>query len=750
MAGRSRPFSISRLRTRLVLLTLIAVTPALLVVAGLQFLTRDRMRDETLESYTRSAVLVAAQVATAFETLAQLLDTVGHVPVLRLGGEPCRAFLESAFRAQQGAYTNLIVFSPDGSPICSANGVPPTTDVYRRAGFQRALATSRTTLGEPIGAGGGRLLVAVIHPVLDATGRAEYVITAGVSLERLNQQLAVATVLPGVTIAITDRQANLLAQHPNDSDAPAVSATTDGTWHALSDTQGTGAPADVSASLWQAFLVPTRFDAGLVLTMSLDPAIVFAGSDRLFWWQAGLLAVLTLLVTAAGLAAGDGFVLRPVRSLSQTLDRLAGGNLEARAELDGGAPGIGEIGEAVSGMADALAERMRALVASESLYRHLFEEHPHPLFIYDADTLALLAVNQATADQYGYSREVFSTLTLADLHLEADAPAVRATYEGELRRSRHTWHHRTREGRSLDVLLLVTPVPWQGRQAGLALAENVTERTRLEAELRQAQKLKALGQLAGGVAHDFNNLLTAILGYSNLVADALPPGDASRADISEVIDAANRAASLTRQLLAFGRKQILAPDVLTLGDHMKEVAPMIERLVGEQIRVTVAATDTGRVTADPTQLTQVIMNLAVNARDAMPGGGTLHIDTADLVTTSRGGNEDAVPPGAYVTLTVRDSGCGMDAATAEQVFEPFFTTRPLGHGTGLGLATVHGIVTQSGGHVSVRSAPGQGTTFTVLLPRAEEDARAPRPQHGTPEPTSQAGPDSARTRSICS
>jgi len=296
----------------------------------------------------------------------------------------------------------------------------------------------------------------------------------------------------------------------------------------------------------------------------------------------------------------------------------------------------------------------------------------------------------------------------------------------------------------------VTPVPWQGRQAGLALAENVTERTRLEAELRQAQKLKALGQLAGGVAHDFNNLLTAILGYSNLVADALPPGDASRADISEVIDAANRAASLTRQLLAFGRKQILAPDVLTLGDHMKEVAPMIERLVGEQIRVTVAATDTGRVTADPTQLTQVIMNLAVNARDAMPGGGTLHIDTADLVTTSRGGNEDAVPPGAYVTLTVRDSGCGMDAATAEQVFEPFFTTRPLGHGTGLGLATVHGIVTQSGGHVSVRSAPGQGTTFTVLLPRAEEDARAPRPQHGTPEPTSQAGPDSARTRSICS
>jgi nitrogen-specific signal transduction histidine kinase len=250
---------------------------------------------------------------------------------------------------------------------------------------------------------------------------------------------------------------------------------------------------------------------------------------------------------------------------------------------------------------------------------------------------------------------------------------------------------------------------------------DITERKSLEAQLRQAQKMEAIGQLAGGVAHDFNNLLTAIRGYADLVARTLADSDRRHADVDEIIKAADRAAGLTRQLLAFSRKQVLRPALIDLNALLADTSRMLRRVIGEDIElVTKLAPDLSPVLADVGQLEQVVMNLAVNARDAMPRGGRLSI-TTDHVTLddSCAMHGGPVLPGPYVMLAVVDTGVGMDETTKQRIFEPFFTTKEPGRGTGLGLATVYGIVEQSGGYLWVYSQPGHGATFKVFLPRAE-------------------------------
>jgi len=249
---------------------------------------------------------------------------------------------------------------------------------------------------------------------------------------------------------------------------------------------------------------------------------------------------------------------------------------------------------------------------------------------------------------------------------------------------------------------------------------------RSEEKLRQAQKLEAIGQLAGGVAHDFNNLLTAIMGYGQLLTRRVEAHGQARRDVDEILRAADRAAALTRQLLAFSRQQVLDPRVLDLNAAVSEMDKMLRRLVGEDIDfVTAPAADLGRVKVDPGQIEQVLMNLVVNARDAMPEGGKLTIETANVELGAGYANDRLdVSPGPYVMLAVSDTGCGMSRETAARVYEPFFTTKALGKGTGLGLSTVHGIVKQSGGHIELYSELGEGTTFKVYLPRVEESAEA--------------------------
>jgi two-component system cell cycle sensor histidine kinase/response regulator CckA len=290
-----------------------------------------------------------------------------------------------------------------------------------------------------------------------------------------------------------------------------------------------------------------------------------------------------------------------------------------------------------------------------------------------------------------------------------------------------------RDGRRFEAEWAVAPIrDAAGLRSGhVAVARDRSRERALEAQVARIQRMEAVGQLAAGIAHDFNNLLAAASGYAELLREPLPPGDPRRADLEQIIAATDRGATLVRQLLAFSRRAVMQPEVIDLGEVIGGVVPMLRRLLGEQVELaTRNGEDLGRVMADPSQLEQVLVNLATNARDAMPSGGRLTIETRNVDLDEAYASAHAgVTPGPYVLLAVSDTGIGMEPETLAHMFEPFFTTKGPERGTGLGLATVHGIVNQTGGHVWAYSEPGQGTSFKVYLPRIEEAAASRKAAH---------------------
>ncbi len=382
---------------------------------------------------------------------------------------------------------------------------------------------------------------------------------------------------------------------------------------------------------------------------------------------------------------------------------------------------VGSVGAVIV----ALAYGRTARVVAAQRYRVLFERHPLPMWVFDGDTMGFLSVNEAAQRTYGYSADEFSRMTLRDIRLPEDQAELDARPWSHDDDVQLVTRHVTKAGQLLDVRIRAQPVPFQGRDARLVLIENITGQRALEAQLRQSQKMEAIGQLAGGIAHDFNNLLTAIRGYATLTLDSLPAHDPLRQDVLEIERAGERATALTGQLLAFSRKQILQERVLSLNAVVNELAPMLARLVGEHIHVRTLTRATGLVKADPSQLEQVLMNLVVNARDAVGVSGEITIETTDVVIDELYiETHTAARPGPHVLLAVSDTGSGMSPDVQARAFEPFFTTKGPGQGTGLGLATVYGIIKQSGGHLYIYSEPDRGTTMKVYLPRTD-DAPAP-------------------------
>lgn len=371
-----------------------------------------------------------------------------------------------------------------------------------------------------------------------------------------------------------------------------------------------------------------------------------------------------------------------------------------------------------------LAEERDALLARLQLQ---FERIPLAYVQFDAD-LRVTDWNPAAERIFGFAKEEvlgmgppYEKIVPVSFRAEAE-PLLARIRAGDM--SAHSVNpNLTKDGRTITCEWFNTPlVDEGGRFTGLlCLAQDLTERLLLEEQLRQAQKMEAFGQLAGGVAHDFNNLLTIINGYSDIVLDTLPADDPNRELLAEIHKAGQRSAGLTRQLLAFSRQQVLALRVLDLNAVVGNTASMLRRVIGEDVKLTTTmASGLWPVKADPGQIEQILLNLAVNARDAMPTGGKLTIETSNIeLDEIYVASHPGARAGSHVLLAVSDTGCGMSAAVQAKIFEPFFTTKGPGKGTGLGLATVYGIVKQSGGHVDVYSKVGVGTSFKIYLPRTE-------------------------------
>jgi PAS domain S-box-containing protein len=387
-----------------------------------------------------------------------------------------------------------------------------------------------------------------------------------------------------------------------------------------------------------------------------------------------------------------------------------------------------------------VTERKRAeeaLRKSEERYRELFENANDMIYTHDLEG-NYFSFNKAAERITGYSREEAATMNVTQLlppgELELGREQLRRKVAGEVTTTAYETEIVAKGGRRVPLEISSRLIlDERGRPVGVqGIARDVTERKRLADQLQQAQKMEAVGKLAGGVAHDFNNLLTVITGRAQMVLKRLPPGDPLRRDADLIEQTAQRAASLTHQLLAFSRRQVLSPKVVDLNRVLAGLEAMLRRMVGDGIElVLVPGADLGRVHVDPGQIEQVITNLVLNASDAMPEGGRLTVETAnvELEATPRGGLQ-----GPCVMLAVSDTGRGMDAETRAHLFEPFFTTKARGRGTGLGLSTVYGIVEQSGGTIQVESEPGHGTTIRVSLPRTERVVEVGEPVHSLAPP----------------
>jgi PAS domain S-box-containing protein len=621
---------------------------------------------------------------------------------------------------------HLDVLGPDGTVVCSSEPVTESggSAVYVGATWLPTALRAPATGGPVVDARTGRQAVVVSEPIAGRGLVVAFVDLVAVGAAAGNQFGGAR----GLELLITGTGGEVVLTRWPDGARWAGSHVREGR---LSVPDG----VDV-AGVRRVYGRATVEGAGWAVLAGADREQALALARRSARRQA-LIATVGLVAGLAATWVVYRRITRPIARLRAAVHGAAESGVPSAAVPLGGPREIGELGAEFAGLLEAvdreLTERRRAEELArehERNYRTLFDSSPFPMYLYDATTLALVAANEAAADYYGYSRDTLLTLTVTDLCPDDDAAArARAEATGPVERA-HRQRNRKRDGTLTVVDVTSHATSFAGHTVRCAVVDDVTDREHLERRLRQSDRLESLGQLAGGIAHDFNNLLGIISGYASMsVADLEPIAAADPAwrtlhhDLNEIVAASDRAAGLTRQLLAFARADTVAESrVLDLNTVVDGLETMLRRTLGEDITLVTDLTDRpSLVKADVGRLEQVLVNLAVNARDAMPTGGTLTIDT-DLITVDAhiAAQHPGLRTGSFMRLRVSDTGTGMSRATLERAFEPFFTTKPKGQGTGLGLATIYGIVTQAGGHAQIYSEPGQGTTFTALLPTTDE------------------------------
>jgi two-component system cell cycle sensor histidine kinase/response regulator CckA len=742
----------SSLRVRLLALVLLALCPAIALMHYSGWQTRRADAAAVRERAQLLVRMAAAGEESVLEGTHQLLVTLAESDEVRLGSPQGCTRLFSLLLQQNRRYAGLTVTRADGSIVCSEPRVDGRVNFADRSWFNRAVATRDFAVGEyQVGRLTGRPVLVAAVPIVNESGRVQGVVSSALDLAWLNSLAGDAQLPPGSTATMIDRNGAILARYPRHDDwigrrAPAellqaMRAAENG----VAEVTGLDGVQRVTAFT----SVRAPGEAGLRLSVGIPREVAYAeafAAQRRIVIAALVVVVLTL--TAAWVGA-DLFMLRLARALVAATNRLAGGDMAVRSGLSHTRGELGDLARAFDALAAALetrqAERIRteeALRESDRALSTLMGNLPGMVYRcrYDAEW-TMEFVSQGCRELTGYepadllgNRTIsYGSLVHPDDHqkgLDQIDAAVRARLPFRL-----MYRIRTAGGRTKWVWEQGVGVPSPDSEVRYleGFITDITDRTNAEEalreseeQLRQAQKMEAIGRLAGGIAHDFNNLLTAILGYSDLLLARLRPGNPLSGEVEEIKRAGERGASLVRQLLAFSRKQVLAPHVLELGRVVVGMERILRRLIGEDIALDILTADTGCVKADPVQIEQVIINLAINARDAMPLGGRLTIETRDVELEQGDARVRAgLGPGRHVLLRITDSGTGMDAETRSHLFEPFFTTKDVGKGTGLGLSTVYGIVRQSGGHIEMDSEPGRGTVVEVYLPAVADLVEAP-------------------------
>jgi len=719
------------IRTQLLLAALIVAIPAASVVlyAGLQ------ARSGAMREATQVTEHLADEIATHQRNLAsgteQLLRTLAQLPEVQ--GHDTRRVHEllAQLLSLNSQYTNIVVADAAGRVWAQATDAPPF-DVADRLYFRKAVESRRFASGEyVVSRANGRPAFNFALAYLDTRGAIAGVLVAGINVDAFRRLISFDTLPPGSSYLLVDHAGIVLTRafeaeryagrpYPVERFGAIVAGPDQGAW------TGSSMAGDGRHVAYRKVRLEGEAGPYMYVLAGIPVAPVLAGANKALVTSIAVLSPFLLLAALLTWLMWERSFVGPVGQLEEATRRLAGGDLQVRVSdlVEGGE--FGALAKTFDDMARQLAEREKARQVSEQLYRQLFEMYSDALFLIDQQSGRILEANPAAASLLGYGRNELRSML--DTDLACNPERAREERLGGTGRQLVEGEFRHQDGRGIPCEAAARFFTMDGRAVVLTALRDVrprreaeVEQGRLRDQLAQSQKMETVGRLAGGIAHDFNNLLCIINGHCDLVLESSQLSQGASEDLQLVRQAGESAAALTRQLLTFSRKQIRQPKILDLNGVVAQFDKMLRRVIGEDIKVTTQLeAKLWSVHADPGQMEQVLINLVVNARDAIQGGGAIVIETANVVLDeSYTRHHKLVSPGEYILLAVSDNGVGMDAATLERVFEPFFTTKPSGQGTGLGLSTVYGIVSQGQGHVTAYSEPGRGTTFKVYLPRVQ-------------------------------
>ena len=698
------------LRGRLVLLVIGCILPLLALGFFLQYLEYRGDLDETGAKTLELARSLARQVDQELLSRVTALRVLAQSRTIRLDDlsqfdERAAAVVDELFPGE-----NIVLLAPTGQLLASTQAAPgqplpvrPDMDATRQVIESGRPGVSNLFRGLVT----GREVIAIDVPVKGPEGAVVAILSLSPRREVFGEILQRQALPHGWIAGIFDRKGVQIARSLNQNQFVGLEASANILSSLLNENEGIRENTSREGiALLTAFSHGEEFGWGVAIgvprTELTAPALDTA------WRTLAISAI--LLALAIGVAS---LLARQILGPIGVLRRFA---IEGVPIPETPQTGLRETDEFALALRTANEQRKH----SEQSFRYLFESSPLPKWVYDPETLAFLAVNDAAIETYGYSRQEFLAMRVSDLGPAEDAERIEALVKSAgTRQHVPDLRHRYKDGRVVDVESYSHALTFEGRPARVVVMLDVTARKAAEEQLRQSQKMEAVGQLTGGMAHDFNNLLGVIIGNLGLLADSGPEDPDFMIFVAEALAAAQRGADLNQSLLAFARRQPLRPVSVELNKLVTGIVALLRRTLGERIEVVLdLKADVWPVVVDPSRLEAALINLATNARDAMPKGGRLDIAVMNQRLDEDYAAENAeVTAGDYALLQVSDSGTGISPDLLRRIFEPFFTTKGRGEGTGLGLSMVFGFMKQSGGHINVYSEPGVGTTFRLYLPR---------------------------------